>query len=346
MKGIKLFSLLAVAVLTGCGSSGTSASSGTPPVVTPPLPPPAPEPTPEPTPEPVPPPVPDLFVKDVTFAVNLHHEAGPKFEGIRLVLVRGGETVQDEVIRDGKVVVPQMLPGEVEVQLMGLSMLHGYAVQRVNISRETKDFQIIVQLREHGKTQVFGDSNTEGGGKIPATFVPHLEEDPAYIGVLNGVVTEISNRAVGGSGLTDVWDEPERYGALQVREYFDKLDRERGVPPLFVLYRFGLIDIRNRWHPDDFEEELRGIVELALSHGVVPVINYVSYQNGRDEASTDTCNEIFQRVATEYGLPLVDIALRWSDEMYYDEVHQSDEGNKVVAAYAATTLNTWLTTSH
>lgn len=334
----------AVTMLVGCGSSATTPYV---PHEEPPAPVPLPQPTPTPVPEPVPSPQPDPFVHDVSFRVFLHNEDGPRFDALTIALFRAGVEVQRAQVSNGLAVIPQMLPGEVEVRLFGLSLLHTFTPFIVGVTNESKDFLVLVSLRDHGSSVLFGDSNTSEGGSIPTTYRTHLERSPVYQAALGGIRTEVENLAVPASGLTDVWGDTKTYGAHQVTEFFQKNRRTGGDTPLFINLRYGLIDIRNKWKPDEFEKELREIVELALGHGVVPILSFVSYQeNGRDERAINECNQIFSRVAQDYGLPLVDLALEWNEQDFVDDRHQSDQGNLKVAERAAEVISVWLTSAH
>ncbi len=89
--------------------------------------------------------------------------------------------------------------------------------------------------------------------------------------------------------------------------------------PSIVLIRLGANDV---WAPDEFEKQMRNIIEFWQANGVIPV---VGTKPDRLEGPDNTLNKIVARLATNYHIPLWDYDLIAGTVpgkgLLYDHVH-------------------------
>jgi hypothetical protein len=107
----------------------------------------------------------------------------------------------------------------------------------------------------------------------------------------NNVTTR--NGFSASSTLSPLWADPEVC--------------ESGETPLACEYRihkpsivFIMLGTNDRWHADNFEENMREIIEYTLDHRIIPIIATKADNFEGDES----INRTLAQLATEYDLPL------------------------------------------
>lgn len=146
-------------------------------------------------------------------------------------------------------------------------------------------------------------------GSTPAWFLGDFDRGPKYytlgqytdleqvIGVFQGSYSRTSLAAKSGFNASSIfsplWSDPEQC--------------QPGEAPLACEYRihrpsiaFIMLGSNDVYHPDDFEPQMRQIIELSIGQGIIPILSTKA-----DNLEGDgIINATIARLAQEYDIPL------------------------------------------
>lgn len=146
-------------------------------------------------------------------------------------------------------------------------------------------------------------------GSTPAWFLGDFDRGPKYytlgqytdleqvIGVFQGSYSRTSLAAKSGFNASSIfsplWSDPEQC--------------QPGEAPLACEYRihrpsiaFIMLGSNDVYHPDDFEPQMRQIIELSIGQGIIPILS-TKADNLEGDGSI---NATIARLAQEYDIPL------------------------------------------
>lgn len=146
-------------------------------------------------------------------------------------------------------------------------------------------------------------------GSTPAWFLGDFDREPKYYDLgpykaLSLVIMEFQ----GSYGRTSL---AARSGfnasALFVPLWADRTYCESNETPLACEYRvhkpimaFIMLGTNDIWHPEEFEPQMRKIIEYSIDQGVIPILS----TKADNQESDGSINQTIARLASEYDIPL------------------------------------------
>jgi len=167
-------------------------------------------------------------------------------------------------------------------------------------------------------------------GSTPAWFLGDFDRGPDFYSLgkydeLEGVIQAFQ----GSFGRTSL---AARSGfnasSLFVPLWADRSQCQSDETPLACEYRvqrptiaYIMLGANDVWHPDEFEPQMRKIIEYSIESGVIPILS----TKADDQEGDDSLNATIARLAWEYDLPLWNFWLAVQDlpdqGLQEDEVH-------------------------
>jgi hypothetical protein len=146
-------------------------------------------------------------------------------------------------------------------------------------------------------------------GSTPGWFLGDFDRGPRYyeLGEYEGLEPVIQ----AFQGSYDRASLAARSGfnasALFVPLWSDRTYCQAGETPLACEYRvqrpslaFIMLGTNDVWHPDEFEPQMRKIIEFSIASGVVPILA----TKADNQEGDDSINATIARLAWEYDIPL------------------------------------------
>jgi hypothetical protein len=146
-------------------------------------------------------------------------------------------------------------------------------------------------------------------GSTPAWFLGDFDRGPRFYRL--GEYEELSAVIQEFQGSYDRTSLAARSGfnasALFVPLWSDRAYCLAGEPPLACEYRvhkpiiaFIMLGTNDVWHPEEFEPQMRRIIEFSIQSGVIPILS----TKADNQEGDHSINAVIARLAWEYEIPL------------------------------------------
>jgi hypothetical protein len=146
-------------------------------------------------------------------------------------------------------------------------------------------------------------------GSTPGWFLGDFDRGPRYYDL--GEYDELSSVIKEFQGSYDRVSLAARSGfnssALFVPLWSDRTYCQASEAPLACEYRvhkpslaFIMLGTNDVWHPDEFEPQMRKIIEYSIANGVIPILS----TKADNQEGDDSINATIARLAWEYDIPL------------------------------------------
>ncbi|OGO37926.1 MAG: hypothetical protein A2W35_07965 [Chloroflexi bacterium RBG_16_57_11] len=146
-------------------------------------------------------------------------------------------------------------------------------------------------------------------GSTPGWFLGDFDRGPRYYDL--GDYTQLSPVIEEFQGSYDRASLAARSGfnasALFVPLWSDRTYCQAGEMPLACEYRvhkpsiaFIMLGTNDVWHPEEFEPQMRRIIEFSIDHGVIPILA----TKADNQEGDHNINATIARLAWEYDIPL------------------------------------------
>jgi hypothetical protein len=146
-------------------------------------------------------------------------------------------------------------------------------------------------------------------GSTPGWFLGDFDRGPRYYDL--GEYEELSAVIKAFQGSYDRVSLAARSGfnssALFVPLWSDRTYCQASEAPLACEYRvlkpsiaFIMLGTNDVWHPDEFEPQMRKIIEYSIANGVIPILS----TKADNQEGDDSINATIARLAWEYDVPL------------------------------------------
>ena len=146
-------------------------------------------------------------------------------------------------------------------------------------------------------------------GSTPGWFLGDFDRGPRYYDL--GDYTQLSPVIDEFQGSYDRVSLAARSGfnasALFVPLWSDRTYCQPGEVPLACEYRvqkpsmaFIMLGTNDVWHPDEFEPQMRKIIEFSIASGVIPILA----TKADNQEGDHSINATIARLAWEYDIPL------------------------------------------
>jgi len=182
-----------------------------------------------------------------------------------------------------------------------------------------KDLPVVPPISDH-VTEIFlrglAAGNNPGAfskigdcGSTPGWFLGDFDRGPRYYDL--GDYTQLSPVIEEFQGSYDRASLAARSGfnasALFVPLWSDRTYCQAGEMPLACEYRvhkpsiaFIMLGTNDVWHPEEFEPQMRRIIEFSIDHGVIPILA----TKADNQEGDHNINATIARLAWEYDIPL------------------------------------------
>lgn len=146
-------------------------------------------------------------------------------------------------------------------------------------------------------------------GSTPAWFLGDFDRGPDFynLGEYQGLETVIQEFQGSYSRTSLAARSGFNASSLFVSMWSDRTYCNADEPPLACEYRvqrpiiaFIMLGTNDVWHPEDFEPQMRKIIEYSLENGVIPILSTKADNTEGDHR----INAIIANLAVEYDIPL------------------------------------------
>jgi hypothetical protein len=170
----------------------------------------------------------------------------------------------------------------------------------------------VVQIYQHGLllgNNPFAFSKVGDCGSTPAWFLGDFDRGSDFYNLGEYQYLQDVIRVFQGSFDRTSLAAKSGFNAssLFVTLWADRSQCESNETPLACEYRlhrpviaFIMLGSNDIYHPDDFEPQMRKIIEFSIENGVVPVLS----TKADNEEGDGSINAIIARLAVEYDIPL------------------------------------------
>jgi hypothetical protein len=170
----------------------------------------------------------------------------------------------------------------------------------------------VVQIYRHGlelgnNPRAF--SKIGDCGSTPAWFLGDFDRGPAFydLGPHQGFLSLIQEFQGSFNRTSLAARSGYNASSLWVPLWADRSQCQPNEPPLACEYRvhrpafaFIMLGTNDVWHPEEFEPQMRKIIEYSIANGVIPILSTKADNQEKD----GSINATIARLAYEYDIPL------------------------------------------